>query len=737
MSTEEVLHAGEDAVISGAGGQFTFRATNTPQAGKGKIKVRAIAAGGFITVILGIALVFFLSGNLIPSAITERLIEETDVQYADAVESKLMVFQQAMYEGDVPSNTAARLEEAGIEVVQDGGETTLVYKGETITAGDFVTAVKGDAYLYGAFNDATYSRAAYWYDDAAMKTIQQIGTNRNNFTADSDFEEVMSRLVGEGSNVNVENVKKVRRHVKDNIYEIVEERLAGGKSQSGEAVNLVVGVGSVNTASDSTTATLNAADSLNKADIMAKEQKSAIFFLAMMENISKMKAGDGNESKINETMNYMFEPQTTEVVDIETGEVITVEGSMMESPSLYAVLADEKVDVDAVKNYAGDRVLKTVENQIGSNASSGTLSGTIVSESNKIKGSIGRYIPLGQDEEAMTEALLPVVDTLDESLVNNGFSELKGISGGEMIVVGAEVVGGRLARASGATTGDAEAIKAYARVTNTILALDAQVDRNRRSPFDITSRNTFLGSIVYKMAVVSAKNGLMSSGGVMGVLRSFAQLAGKSFGSLIGVARADDEENSIMTTFGNCNTVGGIGGEGTSECVASMTFDPSTLDAFNDPGFIAFSEENTELVNGVRKIKKNSDLWNFVVHNGEKLTAAGVMDGGIIQDLVTRGISIPFISDIAMMVVTAFGAPEEYKMIASGEMFNNSTANPEWETYKYAQRYMSAARATENLRAYDGDATSYTNIKYFEGPESPVIALLREYYAEKSVIASN
>ncbi len=63
-----------------------------------------------ITLMIGVFAALFASGNLIPSAISERILEETDVQYADAVESKIIVFAEAMKAGDLPTNTKKKLE---------------------------------------------------------------------------------------------------------------------------------------------------------------------------------------------------------------------------------------------------------------------------------------------------------------------------------------------------------------------------------------------------------------------------------------------------------------------------------------------------------------------------------------------------------------------------------------------------------------------------------------------------
>ena len=55
--------------------------------------------------------------------------------------------------------------------------------------------------------------------------------------------------------------------------------------------------------------------------------------------------------------------------------------------------------------------------------------------------------------------------------------------------------------------------------------------------------------------------------------------------------------------------------------------------------------------------------------------------------------------------------------------------NEDWDTYKYAQRYVSLARATAALKQHSNDSTAYNNITYFEGSRNPVVAFLDEYYA--------
>ena len=80
------------------------------------------------------------------------------------------------------------------------------------------------------------------------------------------------------------------------------------------------------------------------------------------------------------------------------------------------------------------------------------------------------------------------------------------------------------------------------------------------------------------------------------------------------------------------------------------------------------------------------------------------------------------------MVKMLLGASEEDKRIASGAAFVNTGSNSDWQTYKYAQRYVSLARATDVLKQYTKDKTAYNNIKFFEGGENPVLAFLDRFY---------
>ena len=437
-----------------------------------------------------------------------------------------------------------------------------------------------------------------------------------------------------------------------------------------------------------------------------------------------MKAGEGNESKINEAMNFLHENEETEILDVKTGEVKKVTGTALESPSLYAVLSGSEINIEDVENYSSDRILKTIENKLGKSNSGETISGTVVSSTTKMKGTIGRFIQSGV--EKASSALMEILEpTISNSLVNNSYDTIKGVGAGEFLVEGAANVGKELAKASGASAGDTNAATQYAKLNSKVIAMDAAVDRLNRSPFDISSKNTFLGSIVYNLAINLNKSRSL-------VLSSFSTIANstkRAAISFLPAVYADDKSSSFLTSFGDCETYGTIGAVGSAHCSEIATFDTSTLnDPFNDPQFVAFINNNTTLNNGTRTINKNSVLAKYIIYNDERITPLGVVDGGIIESLESGSSSINFSTNILEMIKSFIGTSRTKKQIASGAAFVNSENNSDWQTYKYAQRYISLARATATLKQYSKDSTAYNNVEFFEGDENPVMAFLNEYY---------
>ncbi len=736
MSAEETLKLSEQNALQN-GDHFSSVTGKKPTLKSNATKSKF----GALFAILGFGLiaVFFLgnSDNII-SDLNDRLVSQTDVQQADASATKKIVLAEALKSGDFPSDTAANLKEEGyrvgffddagnfVESNQSSKELAVEKEGNIIYANEFADKANSDAALHKAINKATYGSTAYYYDDAAQKVFKDLGISRNNYARNEEFETVMKRALSQNTEVDINTATATTATDNEgNQYTYYQASGDETNSRYQNAEKIISEVASKNPGASTTDATLAAADTLKVADTISKEQRSSRFYATFMESISKTKAGKGDTARINEAMNYLHKTSTTKVVDTATGELIEITGSPLESPSLLAVLSGKKADNNIVKNYSSDRILNIAANRLNlATASTKTvaspifsaISNTVTSVASHFKSTIGRLFGSGK-ETADTNILKSATHTVATSLNDNSLPQ--GIDAGELLVEGAVNIGRKLAIAgSGATAGDADAILAYQKDVKNYLALEAAADRLNRSPFDISSPNTFLGSLVREFASILRPTSFTSA------ITGLPNLAGRSLASLVTGGAYADSASTYLTTYGDCDTYATIGAVGTSQCSTIATFDSSTLNAFSDDGFNKFVEQNTILENGVRTIKPNSTLANFILYNDERQTPLGSIDGGILNSLKTRTSNIPFISNILAMLEDFSDASENNLRLASGAAFVNAKTNSDWQNYKYAQRYVSIARATAALRQYSTDVTAYQNLRFFEGSENPVIAFL-------------
>ncbi len=698
--------------------------------------------GIILIVILGLFLMQF--DEEIPALFNDLIIEATDVQNADRIESTKIAFAGALEAGDIPGDTTKFLNEKEYHVgyldennnfveSNDSKRPSVLKKGNTIiSANEFVDKATEDIDLYKALKYAVYDKSAYYFDDAAEDVFKDINASRNEFkNSETTFTSAINDKLNT-KNIQINNVERKEEEIIDeegNKQIVVSYETKGNNvsTKAATAESIIDDVINKNTANTSTEATLMAADELKVADTISKERRSMSFYVTFMENISKMKAGEGNNSRINDAMNFLHDKTTTEIFDVKTGKTITVKGSPLDSPSLNAILMGKKVNTDETINYSSDRILTAAKNNLNldqaatnpTTSNTNIIKSTVASVSQNFSN-IGRLLKSGT-ELATSTVLAPLTPTISSSLIKSSIDNMNGIVAGEFLVEGAVNLGRTLAvHGSGATAGDSQAIIAYQKLNTKILAMDAAIDRLERSPFDVTSKNTFLGSILYKFATITKSPSTFSG------LKSLSTVAGNSLLALFPTAHAAEETTKYLETFGQCETYATIGAVGTAQCSSIATFDTSTLkDLYNNQEYNKFVNENTILENGTRIVKPGSFLAKFIDYNNDRKTPLGTTDGGILQSLRSNGTFIPFISNIKNLIMQFKDASEDELRLATGAAFVNSANNPDWQQkYKYAQRYVSMARAVAAMRKFSNEPTAYTNLKFHEGTENPVIAYM-------------
>ena len=381
---EEELREGEARAVEAREADFsgghTTNVTGRTSSKKDKLKKASIKTFAVIVAVIALV-ILFNTPVLALDWISTKLIEESDMQYTDAKQSSALVFQEGLVEGKIPTNTYERLKQEGIEVgymdgenfiatnvsphliaasdttsitIGNGTDKSLSIKiGDTvIPASQFYDAVNSNVELYNAFTNATYGRAAYYYDAEAQRVFREIGTSRNNYGSDASFDEIMDDLLGSGHNFGVNNESwhymphwelndkkdpgsayihhwtaerddfncqgttngkqiaywnnyETEWHgiyedgeLVDYYYTIEDVAVAdssyGCTTSSSEGFITTLAQSNMTNDGDYTQTTLNTIDSLKASDTISKEKRSMLLYAGIAESFSRTKAGYGS-----------------------------------------------------------------------------------------------------------------------------------------------------------------------------------------------------------------------------------------------------------------------------------------------------------------------------------------------------------------------------------------------------------------------------------------------------------
>lgn len=466
------------------------------------------------------------------------------------------------------------------------------------------------------------------------------------------------------------------------------------------------------------------------------------------ESTSKMKNGYGSSSNINETMSALTVPAESTIEnysDISSdGEkssigTITTTKAAVENPILRGILAGGYAGAFSATdgaNFSLERIGTAITSALkmspteleicnGVRVANALVSIAVTIGTFGVStiGSLILNFTAGVATSIMANALLGfLIPTLAKTLFTNTWENAKGEALGPLYVSGTFEANSRLGRSgSGQSPSGADAILAYNKVNNEVIALDAEIDRLNRSPFDITSKNTFLGSIAYSLLPAALS-------GSTNAIHSILRTTSKSIASLTGSVHADGENSSYTTTFGNCPALEALGIKGDVFCNPITTTDDTTINLSpEDDTYIRViakqldcdSEGSCHIKDGnktVCNIDGECNLARYIKYCSERDSQFGIIDTNILSEMETGGIvlnSVPLIGD-ALDLVNA--AEQEINVgWASGQYcVNNPATNPLWESeMKYYQRYIQDMRLLDRI----GEGSN------------PVTAFIEEYYA--------
>ena len=642
-----------------------------------------------------------------------------------------------------------------------GQARALNFNGEVISAADFSTKYATDANFRDAYYKAKRGRVAGFFDDASDFVYKKLGLTRNIFdefktsgNADADsanFVDTMDSHLG-GTDTTMNTVGRttddngtpndpsddITSHTR-NGDDIDVNNVPGDTPEAKARALSTDLVSKVSNAGNLFCTAMRVANLANIAAFAASTANSVNYFMGLTENISKMMAGEGDTSAINDVLNFFTTSTTSEVPSIDdNGNATTtqVTGSPLQSNGARIVLGGIVPTKYEVSAYSLETITSTAKRTVlvqgGTTvACSGVRAAAAVVSlvATGIPGGAIARVVIGMLAETvggivitgiMASVISAIVPVLGRTLFSNVMETYTGIPAGELYSQGAAAANGRVAQtASGFTPGSSNVIEANARATSAVLALEAELDRKNRSPFDITSHNTFLGSLVVGFLP------LLTSSSPTTPISTISSLTSSAIGKLLPAAFAAEAANSTFTTiYGDCSALEEIGIKGDIYCNAIMTSDLSTVDvAPDDSQYTQIISRN--LTADAQEVKDGSELAKFITFCANRESPWGVTDANILNALQTdAGIVLNNIPVLNNVIDLINAVQDNLNMDwATGAMCVNTPDNHRWDNeFKYYQRFVEDMRILDQMGAYHGaDSTSSKN---------PVLAFQEKYYEQ-------
>jgi hypothetical protein len=731
-------------------------------------------------IVLGGAALFFGGQSVLGPHLSALFTEATDVQFTSYSMRNQRLFKFMMDGGEQIRQTVfskkftiftpymkGRLAKNGIEVghlgangvfetgdLLAGKSRVLRYNGEIITADVFQAKFAGDATFREAYYKAKRGRVAGFFDDASDWFYRKMGMSRNIFddykstgnatTDDQTFKETIAgRVQGTDSDLNTASRQTDDNGTPDNPADdttstvkngedIKTNNTDGGTPQT-KARNLVNSLaGKVSNVGAPVCAALRVANMISITVAANQIFQSANYFMGMMENVSKMMAGEGDGAAINETLNFLTKPTTNEVqyTDESGTTTKTVTGSPMEASGPKLVLGGIIPTKYEVGAYSLDNITNAATTAvIVGGATSVTCSGVqaasaIISlAATSIPGGTLAKFVVGMLAETVGGVIMTgivagvvsvLVPTVAKALFTDVFETYTGVPAGELFAQGAATANFQVAQTSSAyMPASEEQLKTQNRNTAVALAQEAEIDRNNRSPFDVTSKNTFLGSIVAGVLPVISSSSTAFQPALM-----FNRVVGNAVKQIMPSASAADQGVSYTTTYEECKNMKGVMCDIYGYPIPAS--DSSTVEIQpDDPDYERVVMANMDVdENEKMTIRDNSELAKFITFCANRESPWGVTDANILNALQTNfGVvlnNLPFLRDVTDMV----NAAEDAANLGwgTGDICKNSVDNARWDSeFKYYQRYVEDMRILGQAGALEEDG-------------NPVLAYQDRYY---------
>lgn len=475
-----------------------------------------------------------------------------------------------------------------------------------------------------------------------------------------------------------------------------------------------------------------------------------------LEAVDKVKAGDGSNSPIHE---YSTNLTTKADTRGDNDEVVAKDKTAMEAAGMSWLFGKDST-ISANDPSVRNVNFETIMSNMSALTSNISLTASVYEKCGYVKAGVAAvdlattiisFIPIaGQVVKGVQltvkagvkiavkaavqvalYAVIPIVaKNLAKMMIQDAATEWFGEDLGNAIISGANKYAGGNGTSGGQSPGSSAKVAEYLGVRDTVIAEEAEYQRAIRSPFDITSKYTFLGNLAYSVIP------LAYSGGLMANIGSISSLVSSSMVAMSPTVDAIDKQ-SVLNSTGTCDLLGSTGAIGDAFCNPYIITDTSTMDtsplAVND---IVHNIQNDSVVaannvyenvgsgnfNSDGSINKDSNLAKYITYCGQRTSQYGIKDATIAEQLTgsntTASKIIGVVPGLNNLQDIYQGLADEANLSwSNGSGCVASDENDHWDEYKWYQRYAENQRLLENMNpGYVSEVTAYLNDYYEENP---------------------
>ena len=320
---------------------------------------------------------------------------------------------------------------------------------------------------------------------------------------------------------------------------------------------------------------------------------------------------------------------------------------------------------------------------------------------------------------AISTVVTLIVPKVAEMLVRDLVTGVLGPDLGNALAAGANIYLSKNHQGAGGSPGDQEAVFAFKREQNIVLAEEARAERSIKSPFDVTTNSTFLGNITYSLLPLAT-----SFTSVSNTVTNLSNIVASSTTRLLPSATAAGE-TQLISQAGDCPTINSVGAMADAYCNPYYVSDLDTTEM--DPKMLTYaiwqeSKNNfqTTTVGDHKEIEydqfgnpiinssiEDSEMLKYQKYCGQRDSILGTADMNITNSIQEGTLwetsndtvntitdNIPIVGDIKD-IFNSINNENNRKWIG-GEACVNSTKNKDWEKMRYYQRFLEDQRLYES-----------------------------------------